>query len=392
MTTVLPIEQKDHDMADERQQVAARTTWISVVINLVLTVLQVVVGIFSKSQALIADGLHSLSDLVADFVVLFANRHSHQAPDEGHHYGHARYETVASLWLGVILLVVGLGMLLRAGERLTAGAAAPTVHSVALWVACATLFAKEGLFRYMLKEAERVRSSMLVANAWHARSDAASSLVVALGIAGNLLGYTFLDALAASLVGFMVARMGWKFGWDALQDLSDAAPDAETVAAIRQTLEGTVGVQGVHELRTRKMGDMVLVDAHVLVNPTISVSEGHFIAEQARRLVLANHPVLDVLVHVDPEDDNDAKRSAVLPDRNHVKARLLPHLPGQTLREEQLVLHYLDGQLELDLFLNPDDLPDPAELDRLKAALATLAHTTDHIRDIRLHHSLHKPS
>lgn len=375
-------------LSEERQRVASKTTWISVIINLVLTILQVGVGFFAKSQALIADGLHSLSDLVADFVVLFANKHSHQAPDEDHHYGHARYETVASLWLGVILLVVGIGMLWRAGEKLAMPSTAQSVHAAALWVACFTLVAKEGLFRYMLKEAERVKSSMLVANAWHARSDAASSLVVALGIGGNLLGYTFLDALAAAIVGFMVAHMGWKFGWEALQDLSDAAPDAEVVKAIEKSLENTAGVRGVHELRTRKMGDMVLVDAHVLVNPTISVSEGHFIAEQARRNVLSNATVLDVLVHVDPEDDLDARKSAGLPDRQRVVATLLPHLPTNQLREEQLVLHYLDGQIEMDLFIEAKDQFTAEEVQQLTTALALLTKTTAHIRDIRIHHAV----
>ncbi|MFZ2298821.1 MAG: cation diffusion facilitator family transporter, partial [Aquabacterium sp.] len=170
----------------ERHRVAQRTTWVSVGVNLVLTVLQVVVGFFAHSQALIADGIHSLSDLVADFVVLLASRHSRKGPDADHHYGHHRYETAASMVLGVLLLSVGVGMLWSAVGKLSTPESIPDVKPIALYVAVFTLLSKELLFRYMLHAAERVRSSMLVANAWHARSDAASSLVVALGIVGNL--------------------------------------------------------------------------------------------------------------------------------------------------------------------------------------------------------------
>ncbi|MDF6800502.1 cation diffusion facilitator family transporter, partial [Escherichia coli] len=132
-----------------------------------------------------------------------------------------------------------------------------------LWVALGALVSKELLFRYMLAVAERVRSSMLIANAWHARSDAASSLVVALGIVGNLLGFHLLDPVAAFVVGLMVARMGWQFGSNALYDLMDRAVDQETASEIREVILGTPGVLGVHDVRTRKMGDMILVDAHL---------------------------------------------------------------------------------------------------------------------------------
>ena len=152
------------------------------------------------------------------------------------------------------------------------------MHVVALYVAGGALVAKELLFRYMLSVAKRVKSSMLVANAWHARSDAASSLVVGLGIVGNLAGYPILDPIAALIVGFMVARMGWGFGWDALHDLMDRAVDDQEVKAIRQTLVETPGVQAVHDVHTRKMGDMIVVDAHIEVDATLSVEAGHDIA------------------------------------------------------------------------------------------------------------------
>jgi cation diffusion facilitator family transporter len=292
-------EDPDHT-PEERAAAASRSTWVSVGVNLVLTVCQILVGISAKSQGLIADGIHSLSDLVADFVVLFANRHSQKDADEDHPYGHQRFETAASLVLGTLLLAVGVGMLWSAFRKLEAPETVETVHIVALWVAGGALAAKELLFRYMLGVAKRVKSSMLVANAWHARSDAASSLVVGVGIIGNLAGYPILDPIAALIVGFMVARMGWSFSWDALHDLMDRSVDDKEVQAIRATLLETPGVSGVHDVRTRKMGDMIVVDAHLEVDGSISVEAGHDIAVVARQRVLQRHRVINLMTHIDP--------------------------------------------------------------------------------------------
>ncbi|ARU31402.1 cation-efflux pump [Sulfuriferula sp. AH1] len=292
-------EASPHTLA-ERAAAASRTTWVSVIVNLCLSITQIAVGMLSKSQGLIADGIHSLSDLVADFVVLFASHHSKKDADEDHPYGHQRFETAASLVLGGLLLAVGVGMLWSAFIKLEDPDTVPKVGVAALWVAGGALIAKELLFRYMLTTAKRVKSSMLVANAWHARSDAASSLVVGIGIVGNLAGYPILDPIAALIVGFMVANMGWGFGWDALHDLMDRAVDEQEVAAIRQTLIETAGVKGVHDIRTRKMGDMIVVDAHIEVDADINVEAGHDIAVVARARVMQRHRVLDLMAHVDP--------------------------------------------------------------------------------------------
>ena len=292
-------EHASHSAA-ERAAAASRSTWVSVAVNVVLSSIQIVVGIMAKSQGLIADGIHSLSDLVADFVVLFAGHHAKKDADEDHPYGHHRFETAASLALGALLLAVGIGMVWSALQKLESPGSIPTVHISALWVALAAIALKELLFRYMLRVAKEVKSSMLVANAWHARSDAASSLVVGIGIAGNLAGYPILDPIAALIVGFMVTKMGWEFGWDALHDLMDRAVDEEEVAAIRQTLLETPGVSDVHDVRTRKMGDMIVVDAHIEVDATLTVEAGHDIAVVARQRVLQRHRVLNLMTHVDP--------------------------------------------------------------------------------------------
>ncbi|MEX3613571.1 MAG: cation diffusion facilitator family transporter [Burkholderia gladioli] len=350
----------------EKHAVARKTTGVSIALNVVLATLQMAIGFIAHSQTLIADGVHSLSDLVSDFIVLIANRHSGAQPDADHNYGHSRYKTVASLLLGAILIAVGIGigMLWRAGDRLVDIDAIPAVHAIALPVAVLVVISKEALFRYMLREARRVRSALLVANAWHACADAASSLVVAIGIVGSLAGVKLLDPIAAAIVGFMVARMGWSFGWNALQDLSDRALDARAADEIRARLAATPGVREVHELRTRKMGDATVVDAHILVDPMISVSEGHFIAETTRARVLEDPRVVDALIHVDPEHGAVWRRSALaLPPRNEIVARLDAALAELGLRAAAVRLHYLSGGLGVDLTLAaPGQAVDAAAL------------------------------
>ncbi|MBV8657050.1 MAG: cation transporter [Burkholderiales bacterium] len=377
----------DTEATPEKQRVAHQTSLVSGAINIVLAALQVVVGFWAHSQALVADGVHSLSDLVADIVVLVVNKHSHAAPDDDHHYGHARYENFASLLLGAILLAVGLMMLWRAGLRLTSGTPAPSVHIAALGIAAVTLVSKEVLFRYMLREAERVRSAMLVANAWHARSDAASSLVVAVGIVANLLGYTYFDAIAAAVVGFLVSRMGWTFAWQSVKDLTDGAIEADELTAIEETLKSTPGVVGIHLLRTRKMGDLAIVDAHLLVAPDISVSEGHYIAEQAYQNLLDKHEVLDAVIHIDPEDDLLAKPNNELPGRAEITALLLAEtgMPADWL--SRIELHYLDGSLSMDLFL-PDSAIHAPHLATVRQALHVFTKQHAYVSAVRVHQTI----
>ncbi len=347
---------------------ARKSTWMSIFINLGLTVMQVLAGFFGKSQSLMADGLHSFADLLSDVLVLFANRHGNKHADANHPYGHARIETAASLILGTSLAALGIGLLIAAGMRLQHPEQVQAVHPFTLWIAIIALAAKEGMFRYMLAVAQRVRSQMLVANAWHARSDAASSLVVVIGIVGNLLGYTFLDLVAAAVVGVMIAYMGIQFARDAMLELVDTGLDEKEVRAIRNTLKAVPGVIGLHELRTRKMADNALVDAHIIVDPRISVSEGHYIAEAARNAVLGNHHVMDVMVHIDSEDDAHAKPNAHLPQRHlllaHLGNRLGINLPPST----RVVLHYLGGKVEAELLVN--ESMDMVDLQRKCALIA----------------------
>src|SRR3569832_128180 len=299
-TSAMDFDEHDADNALQRHRAGRKSTLMSVAVNVMLTCVQLVAGVFAGSQALIADGIHSLSDLVSDFVVLFASHHSRKEADADHAYGHLRYENAASLVLGGLLIAVGAGMLWSALQKIQTPHAVPAVRMIALWVALGALAAKEMLFRTMLAVAEKLRSSLLVANAWHARSEAASSQVVAIGIGGYLLGFSLLDPIVALIVGLMVLKMGGQFFLNALLDLMDMAVSEEETAAIRATLLSTPGVLGVHALRTRKLGDMAIIDVHLEVDAHQTVAQGHDIAVDARRRVLDQHSVLDVMTHVGP--------------------------------------------------------------------------------------------
>ncbi len=288
----------------KKQQVARHSTWVSIAVNLSLAILQITFGVMSYSQGLIADGVHSLADLFADGVVLVANSHSHRQADEDHPYGHYRFENAASLILGLILMLTGFSMLSGAIARIESFSVIRTVSWIGLGMACTGLLAKELLFRYLLAAATKVRSSLLIANAWHARSDSLSSLIVTLGIFGNISGYRILDPVAALIVGLIVLRMGGHFAWDALNDLVDRAASREEYQAIHHTIMSTPGVLGLHNLRARKVGDMLMVDVHLEINGELRVREGHAIAELVQERILESHAVVDVMTHVDPVPDD----------------------------------------------------------------------------------------
>jgi cation diffusion facilitator family transporter len=294
-------------------------------------------------------------------------------------------ETAATLVLGTSLTLIGGGILWESGMRLQHIEALQVVEFSALWVAIATVISKEGLYRYLIRVAERQRSQLLIANALHTRADAASALVVVVGIGGALLGWSFLDLLAAALMGFMILRMGGGLAWGAIKELIDTGLDETQVEAIRATLLETPGVRGLHQLRTRRMAHQALVDAHVQVDSRISVSEGHRIAESARARVLREHPeVLDVLVHIDPEDDMDPDVFAArLPGRDALLVELKPLLAGLP-KPEKVVLHYLNGQVELEVFLSHAFFENGEALRRAEETLAEKLKAHANVRCVSL--------
>jgi len=348
----------EHEVIDraspERFAASLRVTLVNVTANLLLTVGQVVVGLVGHSQALVADGLHTLSDLVADFLVLFALAHGRKGADADHPYGHERIETAVTMILGGILIAVGAGIAVRATLKLAATEAFVVPSLLTLWVALGTLIAKEAMYRYTMHVARRFDSNMLRASAWHHRSDALSSLIVAAGIGGSLLGFGYLDAIAAIAVAAMVIKVGIELGWHSLRELVDTGLEPEELEAIRRAIVDVRGVKALHLLRTRRVGGRALVDVHIIVDDHLSVSEGHQISEVVRtRVIKEVEPVTDVMVHIDTEEDVDDPSCANLPLREEVLPRLTEcfrNIP-EAAHVDRVTLHYLNGELHVELML-----------------------------------------
>lgn len=340
--------------AERRYRETSRVTWIGVGVNLALAGAKVLTGVFGHSQALVADGVHSLSDLVTDTIVLVAARHASREADEDHPYGHGRIETAATIFIGFLLLATAAVLGYNAIESLAGVIIAPGV--LTLGVALGSVLAKEALFRYSRRVARRVRSRLLEANAWHHRSDALSSVVVAAGIGGSLAGVVMLDAIAAIVVALMVAKVGGELIWQSLRELVDTGLEDQTLAELRRRARAVDGVKHVHTVRSRWMGHHALVDLHIRVGPRISVSEGHRIAEEVRLSLLERAPRLaDVMVHVDPEDDTDGGPSNDLPLRSDLIEQLHARWAGLEAagRIEGISLHYLGGQVHVEVTLSP---------------------------------------
>jgi cation diffusion facilitator family transporter len=339
---------------DKRYSEVRNITLIGAGIDLLLGVAKLVVGTLAHSQALIADGVHSLSDLATDFLVLFAAKHAHRAADAEHPYGHGRIETLATVVLGVALILVAVGIIFDAARRLQEPDQLLQPGLLALLVALFSVLAKEAIYQYTARVARRLRSKMLMANAWHSRTDAISSIVVMIGVAGVMAGYPYLDAVAAIAVALMIAKIGWDLLWKSAQELIDTALDPKEVEAIRQTIVAVEGVRDCHMLRTRVSGSDSLVDVHIMVDPMLSVSEGHQIGEAVRlRLVAELEHVSDVTVHIDPEDDEAGSPSNRLPLRAEVMQRLQQEWEGLGLEQylDHVVLHYLSGKIQVEVFL-----------------------------------------
>lgn len=373
---------------DQRYRVVRKVTLVGSVVDLVLGVVKILVGVTAQSQALVADGVHSLSDLGTDFMVLFAAKHSHRKADAEHPYGHGRIETVTTVALGVALTVVAIGISWDAVRRLLD----PTLLLHPGWLALAVAFisvvAKEVIYHYTARAGRRLRSNMLLANAWHSRSDAISSIVVVVGIAGVMIGLPYLDAIAAVAVALMIAKIGWSLLWKSLQELIDTSLETERVNAIRQSILDISGVRALHMLRTRRSGSDALVDVHILVDPALSVSEGHQIGESVRtRLMNSDDDVTDVTVHIDPEDDELASPCTHLPLRDEILRRL--DACWDTLQPrpviDRVVLHYLDGRVNVDVYV-PMETDAPGGLLARAQQIIEAAGSAEDIGEVRVYY------
>lgn len=367
---------------NQRKKAMDKATWWGLIVNLLLSIGKLVFGFIGHSQALIADGLHSLSDLVSDGMVLLATHHSNVDADEDHPYGHARYETFATITLAVLLTAVGIGIGVDAINRLIDYQNIATPTLITLIIAGLSVLSKEILYQYTMIVARRVKSKLLEANAWHHRSDAISSIVVFVGIAGAIWGYPLLDSVAAIIVAFMVCKIGWDLGHQSFQELVDTGLEPETLKAMEAAILSVDGVNQMHMLRTRRMGHSALADVHILVSPKLSVSEGHQISEAVElALTLQFDEVNDVTVHIDPEDDEHTENTCKhLPLRNEVLAHLKEQWQSIPETQELLhtTLHYLDGTINIELVL-PLKTIQSGNSDQLKLQIENASKKLDFI-------------
>ena len=350
----LDIKPEEGLNATDRYRETKKVTLVGAAINLFLSFIKIVFGYISQSQSLIADGIHSLSDLISDGLVLIAAKQSHREADDEHPYGHGRFETVVTVALGLLLIAVAGGIALDAVRRILEPDSLMVPGMLALAVAAISIGANEFLYRYTLHVGEKYNSNMLRANAWHHRSDAISSVIVLVGVGGTMLGFHSLDAIAAIGVAAMIIKIGWDLCVQSVRELVDTALEPETIEAINTSIMDVDGVRELHSLRTRRMGSDGLVDVHVIVNPKLSVSEGHFIGEKVReKLIEQIDDVSDVMVHVDAEDDEMQDATENLPQRHEIVKQLNSHwmdIPEAKLIDN-IVLHYLDGKIHVELTL-----------------------------------------
>ncbi len=368
-----------------RYQETRRVTIVGALVNTLLAAAQIFGGLVTHSQGLIADGLHTLADLTSDFVVLIAAKHAHAAADEEHPYGHGRIETLATSLLGISLLAVAAGIAIDVIGRLLSPAQLLKPTPAALAFALLAVLSKEGLYRYTVSIARKINSSLLEANAWHHRSDAISSLLVIIGITGSLAGIPAFDAFAALAVAGFIALIGWKLLWQSGQELIDASLDDATLDKIENVIRSVDGVVNMHMLRTRKSGSDAFADVHIQVPSKISVSEGHQIAEAVRAALQREiDEISDVTVHIDPEDDLSASQNAPLPLRDELLGRLRKAWLGLEIAEavENIVIHYLNGQIELEIYL-PKKYADHPEVNDLRSA----ALAQPYIHHVSIHYS-----
>jgi len=289
--------------ARDRLRALNRVTLLAAVVNSALALVKAAVGLLGGSSVLVADAVHSLSDLATDVVAFLSLRVAAKPPDEEHPYGHGRYETVGTAILGLVLLGVAAAIAWEASSRF---AESVVPARITLWVAGLSIVPKEWLYQITVRVGRRFESPLVVANAWHHRSDAFSSVAALAGIAGARMGFPILDPAAAVVVAAMIAMVAVSLLAGAIREVTDTALQRDMLRDLGAGIRCLPGVVSLHELRARRMGPRVLVDLHVQVDAATTVSDGHQVAERVRQFVFREQRgISEVLVHIDPEPDQD---------------------------------------------------------------------------------------
>ena len=341
--------------SDNKASNGYRVTAVGAVTNVVLAIFKFVAGTVGNSTVLIADAIHSLSDLATDVIVYYSLKISGQKPDKEHKYGHGRAETIGASFVGAAVVLVGLGIAWQVlTEVINKTILVPT--SIALIGAIVSIVAKEILYRYTMAVGKKLKSESVQANAWHHRSDAISSLAAFVGIAGAQMGWPLMDPLAAVIVGIMIAQVGITIARDAVNNLMDTGVPESELKNMMAIIKASPGVLHFHELKTRRLGKDVLVDLHIQVPPRISISEAHNIAETVRfRLKQNVEDVSDALVHIDAEDDREGWLYPL--SREQIEQQIkksVAETDGLKLSGD-IILHYFLREISVDITIELDD-------------------------------------
>ncbi|MFP4499365.1 MAG: cation diffusion facilitator family transporter [Candidatus Hydrogenedentota bacterium] len=291
-----------------------RVTVAGLFMNLLLAGTKCGMGILGHSQALVADAVHSLTDCLTDLVVILGAPLWSAPADENHPYGHGRIETLVTVIIGISLGAAGLSIAYNALVSLS-NPADTQPGWLAFAGACLSIAVKETLYQWTVRTGQRVRSSALAANAWHHRTDALSSVPVALAVLGTQIqpAWIFLDQIGAILVALMILQATWHIVRPALDTLIDRGATAKKREYLRNIAAETAGVEAIHAFRTRDLGNGLSVDLHVLVPPQLTVGEGHDIAGAVKARLLTDDDVVDVLVHIEPFDPEHHKSRSSQP-------------------------------------------------------------------------------
>jgi cation diffusion facilitator family transporter len=340
---------------------ATRVTLVGMWLDLLLGIGKITGGVITQSFALITDGIHSLTDAVTDIFVVIVARLAHADADAEHQYGHGRFETLGTIAMGVVFFITAAILLYDSINRLRTSEAIPTPAIAGIALAALSIAAKEWIFQYTMRVARRLNSSLLKANAWHSRSDAISSIAVLIGIVGARQGYVWMDTVAAMFVAMIIAKIGWELCADSLTELVDTAVPLQRREQFEACILNIEGILEITDLRSRSSGGKIILEARLLVDSHISVSEGHQLGEQASKSLIKHFSdITEVLVHIDPIQHETQERVTHVANNLPARAKVLKalHQSWHKLLDEEAIasvnLHYLGDSIEVDLVINVD--------------------------------------
>ncbi|MDX9696584.1 MAG: cation diffusion facilitator family transporter [Bacteroidales bacterium] len=293
--------------SDSRLKQINKVTIVGFFVNLVLTIAKVIAGIIGKSSAMVADGIHSLSDFATDIIVLVFVKYSSKDLDQDHKYGHGKFETFATMIIAFALLAVGIGIFWSGLNKVIAALNGEIIEQpgiIALFAALLSIISKEALYWYTVNTGKKVNSQAVIANAWHHRSDAFSSIGTALGISGAIfLGekWRILDPIAGIIVSLFIIKVAWELAKPSIKELLESSLPEETENEISDLIKNVQGVKNFHKLKTRKIGNTYAIEAHVRVDKDLSVEASHNIASKIEKLLREKFGVqTHIGIHIEP--------------------------------------------------------------------------------------------